>query len=217
MKLVPVWRGSLKALVRSQGGVGTGVALSVPPTREITLPSHLFRVILLQCLRQARTLVPMWPSNRRFWLSLGCVCTSSGAQSKGFRGGEHLGHDLQRGASASAHQCMVRDMDFPQPDVHDGRGLEVVVDGLPLRGGAQLAVATMVCALHRDGRPRRGAVDHDGVALTAARRKKERTYPELPWTSEEGSACGYWRGSRGTMVSRNEVVLHPVGQSSCPK
>ena len=36
---------------------------------------------------------------------------------------------------------MVRDMDLPQPDVHDGRRLEVVVDGLPLRGGAQLVVA----------------------------------------------------------------------------
>ena len=47
---------------------------------------------------------------------------------------------------------MVRDMDVPAPNVHDGRRLEVVVDGLPLRGGAQLAIdTTMVCALHRDG------------------------------------------------------------------
>ena len=38
---------------------------------------------------------------------------------------------------------------------------------------------TMVCALHRDGTPRRQAAECDGVALKAARRKKEATYPEL--------------------------------------
>ena len=35
---------------------------------------------------------------------------------------------------------LVRDMDLPEPGVADARRLEVVVDGLPLRGGAQLAV-----------------------------------------------------------------------------
>ena len=73
----------------------------------------------------------------------------------------------------------VRDMDLDVP-VNDGRRLEVVVDGLPLHGGAQLAVdTTLVCALHKDGRPRRGAASHDGVALRAAKRKKVATYPEL--------------------------------------
>ena len=52
---------------------------------------------------------------------------------------------------------IIRDMDILVPKVHDGRRLEVVVDGLPLRGGAQLAIdTTMVCAMHRDGAPRRG-------------------------------------------------------------
>ena len=75
---------------------------------------------------------------------------------------------------------MVRDMDVPAPDVHDGRRLEVVVDRFPLRGRAQLAIdTTMVCALHRDGTPRRQAAEFDGVALKAALRKKEATYPEL--------------------------------------
>ena len=75
---------------------------------------------------------------------------------------------------------MVRDMDLPQPDVHDGRRLEVVVDGLPLRGGAQwlwtrqwFARCTAMAG-HVAERP-----IMTGVALTAARRKKERTYPEL--------------------------------------
>ena len=40
--------------------------------------------------------------------------------------------------------------------VADRKRVEVVVDGLPLFGGAQLAVdTTLVCALHRDGGTRR--------------------------------------------------------------
>ena len=56
----------------------------------------------------------------------------------------------------------------------------MVADGLPLFGGAQLAVdTTLVCALRRDGNPTRNAADEDGVALRRARLRKERTYPEL--------------------------------------
>ena len=74
---------------------------------------------------------------------------------------------------------MIRDLDLPDP-VNDARRLEVVVDGLPLFGGAQLAVdSTFVSALHCDGNARRGAGDRDGVALVAARRRKECTYSEL--------------------------------------
>ena len=70
----------------------------------------------------------------------------------------------------------VRDMDLAVPGVPDSRRLEVVVDGLPLRGGAQLALdTTLVCALHADGTPRRHAAQSDGVALQAAKRKKVAT------------------------------------------
>ena len=75
---------------------------------------------------------------------------------------------------------MVRDMDVPAPVAVDSRRLVVVVDGLPVRGGPQVAVdTTLVCTLHRDGVPRRGAAERDGVALQLARRKKESTYPEF--------------------------------------
>ena len=73
----------------------------------------------------------------------------------------------------------VRDMDVPAPNTHDGRRLEVVVDGLPVLGGAQVAIdTTFVCALFtemgfRDGGPR------GVIALKAARTKKEATCPEL--------------------------------------
>ena len=66
---------------------------------------------------------------------------------------------------------MVRDLDLRAPDVHDGRRLEVVAEGLPLFGGAQLALdTTLVSALHCDGSARHHAAD---------RRRKELTYPEF--------------------------------------
>ena len=69
---------------------------------------------------------------------------------------------------------MVRDMYLGLPHAHGSRRLEIVEDGLPLFGGMQLAVdTTLVSPLHCDGSARPGAV------LTVARRKKERTYPEL--------------------------------------
>ena len=62
----------------------------------------------------------------------------------------------------------------------DGRRLEVVADGLSLFGGAQLAIdTTLVSALRRDGTATRGAANHNGAAIQAAHRRKERTYPEL--------------------------------------
>ena len=75
---------------------------------------------------------------------------------------------------------MVRDLDLPVLDATDSRRLEVVVDGLPLFGGSQLAVdTTLVCSLHSDGSSHRGAADTDGVVFPRARRRKELRYPEL--------------------------------------
>ena len=50
---------------------------------------------------------------------------------------------------------MVREMDLVPNDRVDNRRLEVVADGLPLFGGAQLAIdTTLVSALRRDGTSR---------------------------------------------------------------
>ena len=74
----------------------------------------------------------------------------------------------------------VRDLDMGVPNALDGRRLEVVADGLPLHGGAQLAIdTTMVSPLHADGTPHRLAATIDGAVCVDARRRKERTYPEL--------------------------------------
>ena len=62
----------------------------------------------------------------------------------------------------------------------DGRRLEVVVDGLPLHAGIQLASTPLSFgALRGDGTARRGAADTDGAVLVVAGRRKERRCPEL--------------------------------------
>ena len=79
----------------------------------------------------------------------------------------------------------VRDMDLGAHVQLHGRRLEIVVDGLPLWGGSHLVDTTMV-ALSRDGVAQRGSATTDGKSLARARRRKERTYPEL--TGEHGRA-----------------------------
>ena len=62
----------------------------------------------------------------------------------------------------------------------DQRRIEVIAEGLPVFHGAQLAIdATLVSPLRAVGEPHRRCPFEDGVALTLARRRKERTYPEL--------------------------------------
>ena len=76
--------------------------------------------------------------------------------------------------------AMFRDFDFADPDPEDRRRIEILANGLPLFGGAQLAVnTTLVSVLHCDGSAHPRAAHVDGAVLVAARRKKDRTYPEL--------------------------------------
>ena len=86
----------------------------------------------------------------------------------------------REGGARVRTNVFVRDMDLAQHDHADGRRLEVVADGLPLFGGSHLAIdTTMVSLLHTDGSARRGAATKNGEALAQARKRKERTYPEL--------------------------------------
>ena len=92
----------------------------------------------------------------------------------------------EAGARVSVNQ-LVRDLDIAAPDAGDNRRLEVVADGLPLFHGAQLAIdTTMVSPLSRTGLPHARCADVDGAATVAARRRKERRYPEL--SGEQGRA-----------------------------
>ena len=94
----------------------------------------------------------------------------------------------REGGARVRANVFVRDMDLAEYSRLDCRRLEVVADGLPLFGGVQLAIdTTMVSPLHRDGRARRGTAQQNGKALEEARRRKERTYPEL---AGEGGRAG---------------------------
>ena len=109
----------------------------------------------------------------------------------------------------------VHDMDLDVP-VTDNRRLKVVVDGLPLHGGAQLAVdTTLVCALHADGTPRRGAAASDGVALKAAWRRKEATYPELVGPHSRAKLVVVAMEVGGAVVKRDALFPESVG--SCTR
>ena len=67
------------------------------------------------------------------------------------------------------------------PPVADGRQIEVLAQGLPLRHGAQLAVdATLTSPVGRDGEARHDAATVPGDALQrATARKRTTTYPEF--------------------------------------
>ena len=176
---------SARALMRSQAGPGAGTALSVVPTSYLTqIPPHLFRVILLRRLR-----LPLLPSLLR------CRCgrpiDSFGHHRAACARSGVLGRKGFALESATARICReaggrVGDELFDErcgtflcwPPTA-GR-LDVVVDGLHLFGGCQLAVdTTLVCAMHCDGTPHDGAPNRDGVVLEVARRRKERRYPQL--------------------------------------
>ena len=62
----------------------------------------------------------------------------------------------------------------------DQRRIEVIAEGLPVFHGAQLSVdTTLVSPVRADGELHRQCQDTNGAALDAARRRKERTCPEL--------------------------------------
>ena len=104
---------------------------------------------------------------------------------------------------------LVRELDLHVP-VADARRLEVVVDGLPLFGGAQLAIdTTLVSVLHCDGTARPRTANEDGVVLAIARQRKERTCPELVGPRARarlvvlaGEVAGRWSEETRSFVSQ---------------
>ena len=194
-----------RVLVRSQGGPMAGMSLAAVPSNPHTrIEPQLFRVLLLRRLR-----LPLPLSSRacrcgRLLDVFGhhrASCALTGVLGRRGFAVESITARLCREAGGRVSMnVLVRDLDLPVP-VNDARRLEVVVDGLPLFGGAQLAVdSTLVSALHCDGSARRGAGDRDGVALVAARRRKERTCTELVrrGQSRVGGCAGVrcWRAQR---------------------
>ena len=153
-------------------------ALFTCPTCRITsLEPQLFRVLLL------RRLHLHLPLTARF-----CRCGQPLDPCGHHRAalvliGEHRS-SYQAGARVTTN-ILGRDLDLAEPNAADGRRLEVVANGLPLFGGAQLAIdTTLVSTVHANGLRRVGV---DGAALQAPRRRKERRpgWWCLPWRCVE--------------------------------
>ena len=150
---------SRKALLRSQGGPGAGLALSTC-NRLTTFTSQLFRVILLRRLH-----LPLLLTVRNCWCGLPldsrghhrAACARAGVLGgKGWAVENAAARICREAGGRVTTNVLVRDLDLAAPHVDDARRLEVVADGLPLFGGAQLAVdTTLVSALRADGSCRR--------------------------------------------------------------
>ncbi len=177
----PAWR----ALLRSQCGRGAGRVFTVlPTTPSTTLSSAEFRVLLLRRLRLPLPLAARCCSCRRALDARGdhrAECSTCGVLRKRGKPLEKALARVCREAGARvAENVLLRDMNLQGISSLDGRQIEVVANGLPLWGGAQLAVdATLVSPVRRDGRPQPHAAEADGTQLQEARRRKERKYWEL--------------------------------------
>ena len=113
--------------------------------------------------------LPMWPSTRL-----------AGVLGRRFVLGSAAARVCREAGGRVTVNVRVQEMDFLPFRQVDHRRLEVVVDGLPLFRGAQLATdTTMVSPIRRDGTTRRQCASTNGAALLQARRRKEMTYPEL--------------------------------------
>ena len=203
---------SERALVRSQGGPGAGAAFSACPTCAVTrIDLHLFRTLFLRRLLSKRTYRCRHPLDFRGHQR--AVCARAGAGEERLRCRECCRLDLPRMGSKSGdeHDGRRHGPSFSNPK--DSRRLEIVHDGLPLFGSAQLAIdTTLVSVLHCDGSARARVAHVDGAATVVARRRKERMYPELVGQRAHPTGGPGGRGW-GTLVRRNQEFSEPVRES----
>ena len=195
-----------RALVRSQSGTGSGVALSVSPSSIFTrIEPQLFRVLLLRRLRISLPFSRRYCRCGRSLDAFGhhrAACSRAGVLGRrGFALESAAARICREAGGRVTTNVFVRDLDVAVPNALDGRRLEVVADGLPLFAGAQLAVdTTLVSPLHADGSPHPHAADSDGAVLAIARRRKERTYPRACGACGQGSVGRSGPGNRRQMV-----------------
>ena len=185
---VSVWPQLLeheRAMMRSQSGpLASTPFVSFPVDRTSRIDAGPFRALLLRRLRLPLPLSVRRCRCGRLLDALGhhrAACATAGVLGRrGWALESVAARVCREGGARVRANVFVRDMDLAEHSRLDCRRLEVVADGLPLFGGVQLAIdTTMVSPLHRDGRARRGTAQQNGKALEEARRRKERTYPEL--------------------------------------
>ena len=182
--LMPRLASHEQALLRSQSGPTAGAPLTCVPTSPLLhFDPQLFRILLLRRLSLPLPLTSRVCRCGRQIDPFGhhrAACSRAGVLGRRGYAVESAAARVCREAGARVTtNVMLRDLDLFLPQGPDGRRLEVVADGLPMFDGAQLAVdTTLASPLHCDGSARPGAPSTNGVALSAARRRKERAYPE---------------------------------------
>ena len=203
-----------QALFRSQSGPTSGLPFSSvpfsPPTR---FAPHLFRVLLLRRLWLALPLSSRTCRCGRPLDVLGhhrAACSRAGVLGSGgspWRAQRH--ESAVKPELGSPTNLFVRDLDLPIAN-HDARRLEVVADGLPLFGGAQLAIdTTLVSSVQADGRPRPQCARVDGAALSESPPTQAAHVPGTLWDSGSRKVGGIGRRG-GEAVGLTKPVLLSV-------
>ena len=174
-----------RALLRSQAGRLAALPYTVVPTCPLRrFDPDIFRVLLL---RRLRLPLPLSSHSCRCGRPLDCLghhrasCSRAGVLGRRGFALESAAPRVCREAGARVStNIFVRDLDVVTARAENHRRIEVIAEGLPVFHGAQLAIdTTLVSPVRADGETHRQCQDTDGAALDAARRRKERTYPEL--------------------------------------
>ena len=174
-----------QALLESQRGPHASRPFTtIPYHADTTYESHLFRILLL---RRLRLPIPLTASHCRCRRALDpygdhrAACAQSGILRNRAGPLERATARMCREAGARVTtNTLLTNLNIEHSTRPDDRRIEVIANGLTLWGGTQLAIdTTLVSPLTRDGQPRRRAGRFTGAALQDARRRKERTYPEL--------------------------------------
>ncbi len=181
---------SARALLRSQAGPGASAALDAAPTsRSTTLEPEHFQAMIRRRLRWPLPLAAYRCACGGKVDELGdhfSACMKSGRVKSRAPAIERTVAQMCREAGARVQSNVkLRDLNIAVR-ASDLREIEVIASGLPIFGGAQLAVdVTLRCVLGRDGQPRPQSDWKDGALTDAARRDKEQKYHELT----SGSRC----------------------------
>ena len=124
----------------------------------------------------------MRPTTQLSWPSSRSVSLAGVLGRRGFALESAAARVCREAGGRVTTNVLVQDMDLLPLRQVDNRRLEVVVDGLPLFRGAQLAIdTTMVSPVSSDGTARRQCAATNGAALDQARRQKpkQRNYAKL--------------------------------------
>ena len=181
----PTLDDSARALMRSQHGPLASTPFTVLPTsRMMRIEAQSFPLLLCRHLRFPLPLSLRTCRCGRQLDAFGhhrAACQVAGVLGRrGFPLECAAAQVCRKAGARVTTNMLVHDMDLGHFDALDARRLEVVADGLTLWRGAQLAIdTTLVSPLKADGTARNRAADRDGAVLVEARRRKERTYPEL--------------------------------------